>query len=559
MTNPILGSQIQEKFDSVKSLLARVIALAQNCDDQRAKETLKDRLKTLDSAALFVIVGEVNAGKSSFINALLSEEICEVAPDPCTSVIQELVYGSERQKIALGDHWERTFLDSPVLKSISIVDTPGTNSIFSNHQTITEQYIPQSDLVVFVFPAKNPYTHTAWELLTFIRKEWHRKTVFVLQQADLVDSQKELAIHIDRVKQYAHERNVQNPMVFSLSAKRERDGNSDSGFSEFRDYLRKTIENGDVWRIKMEGARETTRKVSGQLLEQLTQTRAGLAADKAFLESLRIKIDSRRDKAASLRRLTVDSLCLAYDRLADSLKQDFKNGLNVGTILRRSVPYVRDKNVKQWLTDLKSQFEEKAKTEIEAEASRVSKDLCNEVEDLFEELSRSIDSHKANIVETGFRATEDRGEIFDALKRKLYELKVADIVSNQVIGSSQIGEFALAGGGIAALGGAIAFATKLLILDITGGILASTGVLIVVATLLWKRKAILSEFDMKIDASRSEFRDKLNAEIERLFNKLFLELDHRLAAPLSEIDQQIEDLAPLVIEAEACRDAANTI
>lgn len=558
MTTSILGSQLQEKFDSVKSLLSRVITLAQECADQRAKETLKDRLKTLDSAALFVIVGEVKAGKSSFINALLSEDICEVAPDPCTAVIQELVYGPERQKITLGDHWERTFLDSEVLKSISIVDTPGTNSIIKNHQTITEQYIPQSDLVVFVFPAKNPHTNTAWELLTFIRKEWHRKTVFVLQQADLA-SQKELATNIDRVKQYARERNVQNPIVFTLSAKRESDGNSDSGFSEFREYLRKTIENGDVWQIKMEGARETTRRVSGQLHAQLTQTQAGLATDKAFLESLKIKVDSRRGNAASLKRLAVDSLCLAYDRLANSLKQDFKNGLDVGTILRRSVPYIRDKNIKQWLADLKSQFEERAKSEIETEASRVSRDLCNEIEGLFEELSQSIDSYQTNIVKSGLPATEDRAEIFDGLKRRLYELKIADVVSNQVISGSQIGRLALAGGGIAALGAVIAFATNLLIVDITGGILAATGVLIVAATLLWKRKAILSEFDMKIDASRSEFRDKLNAEIERLFDKLFLELDHRLAAPISDIDQRIEGLTPLVIEAEACREAANTI
>ena len=34
------------------------------------------------------------------------------------------------------------------------MDTPGTNSIIRSHQTITENYIPQSDLVIFVFPAK---------------------------------------------------------------------------------------------------------------------------------------------------------------------------------------------------------------------------------------------------------------------------------------------------------------------------------------------------------------------------------------------------------------------
>ena len=101
-----------------------------------------------------------------------------------------------------------------------MVDTPGTNSIIQNHETITENYIPQSDLVLFVISATNPHTKSAWELLKLISKEWHRKMVFVLQQADRA-SQRELTTNLELVKQYARERNVENPMVFTLSAKRE--------------------------------------------------------------------------------------------------------------------------------------------------------------------------------------------------------------------------------------------------------------------------------------------------------------------------------------------------
>ena len=99
MNNPILGLKLQTKFDSVKQLLSRVSVLAEQCGDNQAKSTLLKRLKTLDAAALFVIVGEVKAGKSSFINALLREDICEVAPDPCTAGIQELVYGNDAQRV----------------------------------------------------------------------------------------------------------------------------------------------------------------------------------------------------------------------------------------------------------------------------------------------------------------------------------------------------------------------------------------------------------------------------------------------------------------------------
>jgi GTP-binding protein EngB required for normal cell division len=558
MNNPILGPKLQAKFDSVKQLLSRVSVLAELCGDNQAKSTLIERLKTLDAAALFVIVGEVKAGKSSFINALLREDICEVAPDPCTAGIQELVYGNDAQRVTLGDHWERVYLESEVLRSISIVDTPGTNSIIKNHQTITEQYIPQSDLVIFVFPAKNPHTNTAWELLTFIRHEWHRKTVFVLQQSDLA-SQKELATNIEKVKQYARERNVQNPTVFAVSAKRETDNNTDSGFSEFRDYLQKTTENGDVWQIKMEGAKETIRKIAAQLLAQQTERHAALVTDKAFIETLRAKVASRREKANSLRRLAVDSLCLAYERLADTLKQDFSDGLGVGTILRRSLPFIRDKDIKQWLADLQKGFEDRAKSEIDEEAGRVSKDLCAEIDNLFQSLCQSIESHKSAITSNDLPSTQDRTEILDGLRRNLDDLRISDLVANQSISGSDLGRLALAGGGIAALGAVVALATKLLVVDITGGILAATGVMIVAATLLWKRKAILSEFQQKIEASKGDFRERLNAEIERLFERIFLQLEHRLSEPIKEIDLRIVAVTPHITEAELCKSAAEDI
>jgi predicted GTPase len=196
----VLGPELKQKYDSLRDVLQRCLSLTDRCSETGASEILRDRLALLQSAALFVIVGEVKSGKSSFINALLGEDICEVAPDPCTAGIQELTYGEERSKATLGDYWERVRLPKSVLRDITIVDTPGTNSIIRNHQTITENYIPKSDLVVFVFPAKNPHTATAWEFLSLVRKDWHRKTVFVLQQADLA-SQRELSINQERVRQ----------------------------------------------------------------------------------------------------------------------------------------------------------------------------------------------------------------------------------------------------------------------------------------------------------------------------------------------------------------------
>lgn len=61
--------------------------------------------------------------------------------------------------------------------------------------------------------------------------------VFVLQQADRA-SQWELTTNLEHVRQYARDRQVENPTVFTLSAKREIEVMPESGFSEFRTYLK---------------------------------------------------------------------------------------------------------------------------------------------------------------------------------------------------------------------------------------------------------------------------------------------------------------------------------
>ncbi|MGV8080138.1 MAG: dynamin family protein [Syntrophales bacterium] len=555
---PVLGPELKQKFDSLRDVLQRCLSLTERCPEKDASAILRDRLALLQSAALFVIVGEVKSGKSSFINALLGEDVCEVAPDPCTAGIQELVYGEEWSITILGDHWERVRLPKPVLRDITIVDTPGTNSIIRNHHTITENYIPKSDLVVFVFPAKNPHTATAWDLLSLVRKDWHRKTVFVLQQADLA-SQRELSINQERVKQYAHERNVQNPILFIVSAKRELEGASDSGFAEFREYLRSAVESGDVWRMKLDGSRDTVRKIVDDLLAKWRAEETSIAEDRAFYRDLLVKVEGRREKAHSLRRLVVDSLGVSYDRLASRLEDDFREGLEIGTILRRAIPFLRDKDVKTWIRETQEKFEKKAKEEIEAESARVSKDLSEEMKAMLDDLAAAILHRQERQRTGGSPAAADRMDILERLRSQLRDLRISDIVDQKGIEGSDLGKLTLTGGGIAALGAVIAMATHLIAFDITGGILAAAGTGLVAMTLLWKRSAILNDFSRKMEKSRDEFRGRLDQEITQIFERLFLEIQHDLQEPLSRLDRETERISSLAEEARSIREAADAL
>jgi hypothetical protein len=418
-----------------------------------------------------------------------------------------------------------------------------------------ENYIPRSDLVIFVFPAKNPHTATAWELLSLVRKEWRRKTVFVLQQADLASPQ-ELAVNRERVKQYAHERNVQDPVLFTVSAKREWEGDPDSGFAEFREFLRSAVESGEVWRMKLEGSRDMVSKILHDLLAKLHREEAAIEEDKAFYQDLLARVEGRREKAHSLQRLVVDSLGASYDRLASRLEGNFNEGLEVGTILRRAIPFLRDKDVKTWIKETQEKFEKTAKEELDAESSRVSIDLSDEMKSMLEDLAAAI-VHRQERQQQGNRpVAADRLVILERLRSQLRDLRISDIVDEKGIQGSDLGTLSLTGGGIAALGAVIAMATHLIVFDITGGILAAVGAGLVAVTLLWKRSAIMSDFSRQMAQSRNEFRDRLNQEISQIFERLFLEIQHNLKAPLSRLEEETARISALVEEAQRVREAA---
>ena len=558
MTARILSPELKEQFETLRGLLQRALWLAERCADIEAVQILRARLTNLQAAALLVIVGEVKAGKSSFINALLREDVCEVAPGPCTVRIQELVYGVERKVESLGDSWQRVSLPKEVLREITMVDTPGTNSIVRDHQTITENYIPQSDLVVFVFSAVNPHTKSAWELLTLISKQWHRKVVFVLQQADRA-SHRELTTNLEHVKQYARDRQVENPIVFTLSAKREIEVMPESGFSEFRSYLQNTIACGEAWRMKVEGSYQTIRSVMTRLLAHLRAEKTAVDGERAFYQDLLCKVDAREAKANGLKLLIVDKLAATYDSLARQSEDEFAKGLRVGKLFRRAIPFLRDKNTEAWLRDLKEDFEKSARREMEAEAVQVSKDLFNEMRTMMDELTQTIARRQERM--RGSVLLPQAGDqlgMLEQLRSKLEHIRVDEnILRGKEAETADVRKLALAGSLLAALGVILAALSPILWLDITGGIFLGTGILLVAVGLLWRRSSVLRDFKQRLGDSQQVFRERLDSEFGDTFDRLFYEVRQALTESLFRLNLQASFNAPLLEETFQIGEAAS--
>ncbi len=244
---------------------------------------------------MFVIVGEVKAGKSSFVNALLESdrEICAVAPQPMTDTIQQILYGDKEEVVIVNPYLKKVFLPIDILRDIAVVDTPGTNSIVEHHQEITEHFIPASDLVIFVFEAKNPYRQSAWDFFDFIHKDWHKKIVFILQQKDLM-SPEDLAVNERGLYDYALKKGMSEPVIYAVSAKAELEGRYDlSNFSTVRDYIRTHVTGGRGAALKLKNNIETSLNILDRVQQTLDLRTEQFKADTAFRIDIRQTLDSQ--------------------------------------------------------------------------------------------------------------------------------------------------------------------------------------------------------------------------------------------------------------------------
>ena len=150
---------------------------------------------------------------------MFGQEFAKVDVLPATDRIYIFRYGAEEKNVVVSPNVTERYLPVAFLKDFNVVDTPGTNTIVTEHQTITENFVPRADLVLFVFSVANPWTQSAWDFLKFVQKKWLKNVVFVLQQADLREPSE-----IEVIRRHLQDTAMQKlgiaPPIFAVSARK---------------------------------------------------------------------------------------------------------------------------------------------------------------------------------------------------------------------------------------------------------------------------------------------------------------------------------------------------
>lgn len=258
----ILGDREQELraregelFDRLSVALDR-FARDVASDDLRRFRDARDQL---DRLFLLVIAGEFNSGKSSFLNALLGEKVLPEGVTPTTDRINVLRYGDAvSEHLLAANLLERTY-PAQMLRELNLVDTPGTNAILRAHEALTREYVPRSDLVLFITSADRPFTESERAFLDQIRA-WGKKVVMVVNKVDILQTPEERAQVVEYVRSNAATLLGGTPETFAVSARdaqAARGAQADearweqSGFAAVERYLLQTLDQEERVRLKL--------------------------------------------------------------------------------------------------------------------------------------------------------------------------------------------------------------------------------------------------------------------------------------------------------------------
>jgi small GTP-binding protein len=273
----------------LRDVLAGTAALAAD------REALANSIRQLDELFLLVVAGEFNAGKSAFINALIGRRLLQEGVTPTTSQIHLLKYGPEpeTQPVANGV-WVQT---APVdlLRNIHIVDTPGTNAILRQHEALTAEFIPRSDLVLFLTSADRPFTESERAFLEQIRG-WGKKIVLIINKIDIFSYESEINQVVDFVRAAAQKLIGETPAIFPVSARlamKVKAGAAeshlwqDSGFEPLENYIHETLDDEQRFRLKLLNPIGVGHRLLTSQLQSSTADLEALQDDTRLLEDIR--------------------------------------------------------------------------------------------------------------------------------------------------------------------------------------------------------------------------------------------------------------------------------
>jgi GTPase SAR1 family protein len=306
LNDPMIGDDYFELRSRIGTdLLALAAALRESGGDAESAAIIDNLIASLKEPFVFVVVGEVNVGKSTFLNALFGQDFSRTGVMPTTGKILFFRHGPEHSVVPVTPTLDEVYAPVDFLRDFHIVDTPGTNSVENEHQMITERFVPIADLVIFVFSAMNPWGASAWQFLEKVHREWMRHVVFVLQQSDL-RSPEEIQVITDYMGQLTRQRFGRDFPLFAVSAKKaflarssglDRDRLlQDSGFHALEAHISSIVRHNAARLNKLASTMRLARQILDHMRERFVVGLRNVQRKTAVMQELQTERELQVDR-----------------------------------------------------------------------------------------------------------------------------------------------------------------------------------------------------------------------------------------------------------------------
>jgi small GTP-binding protein len=523
----ILNLEQEELLKRTRDVLGQLRdVLADTAADSADRSALAESIRQLDELFLLVIAGEFNSGKSTFINALVGQPLLDEGVTPTTSQIYLLQYGDKtEQRPSEKGIWRQT---APVdlLRQLTIVDTPGTNAILREHEALTAEFIPRSDLVLFITSADRPFTESERSFLSQIR-DWGKKIVMVVNKVDILASDDEVGQVVDFVTKATQDLVGEKPEVFAVSsrqAKKAKAGQpqlwTSSGFEPMEQYIQHTLDDDGRFRLKLLNPLGVGHKLVKRQLDATQQDLNSLKVDQTLLEDIQRQTtyyneDMQRNFKARLGE--IDNLLYTMEKRGNEFFDEMIRFGRIPDLIRAK--QVEKAFEEQVVADTPQQIEARVNELIDwlveqdlRQWTAVADHLAQRKEDVQKRLvgqggprEGTLAYDRQRLIDSIGKSTRRAVESYDKEKEAAH---IGEVARMAVINTG------LAGVGVG-IGTALALATTVAWVDITGVVAGLTSAAFGLIILPNRRRKAKAELGEKLTDLRQKLVTELTGQFER--------------------------------------------
>ena len=512
--------------DEKEALAGFQLALAEFDMPREALDSLQKAILQLDELFLIVVAGEFNAGKSALINALLGQKVLAEGTTPTTSRVTLVKWGEQATEQVVDEKFSIYTYPLPLLKELNIVDTPGTNAIIRHHELLTNEFIPRSDLILFITSADHPLTESERQFLERILA-WGKKVVFVLNKVDIFDDDSALQEVRDFILIHTAKILGDQPQLFPVSAKLAQRAQSEpdpeqrgrlrsaSRLDDLEQFVNATLDDTTRLQLKFNnplGVAEHLGDEAGRSLA--TQTEA-LNEDKqtaTAVETVIVEYERELHNELPPRLAEVENILNRLEQRGLDFFDSTMRLTNIQNLVRGDK--VRAQFEKQVLADVPKQIEDQVQRLIDW---LVQKDL-HEWQQVMSYLQRRRAQNLDHMVGEIYSPRETRRrELIDTVGKTVQTIvesydrnKEASELAASV--ENAVAQTAMLEVGAVGLGTLVAIAVLSSTLDITGILAASTLAVLGFFVIPFKRKQAKDRFKEKMLSLRTKLLSALTAQ-----------------------------------------------